>query len=554
MIIQVGEAIGVLPTIALLILDSVVGSWLMRSQGRLAWQRFTAALAEGRPPAREVLDGALVIVGGALQLAPGFVTDVFGFVPDRAAHAGRSSAGRSCAGWRAAARSGSACGRPGRVRPVAARRRAARRRTTCEGTATRGARPPTGCRERATTTAPRRAADGGFSDALTYAFADPEGDVCGVARHRASRPTGCQRPGLLFGGGEPVAVAGRRRRRAGGAWEDVRAAGLTTETLEPRRALARDASTGDGPGFDLEFEAIGAPAVLAADSAAGARAAWRAATQLCRVTRHASAARASPGPASAAGPGARPDWERMALARTADRVVRRRPRRSARCGPPRRGAQPRRRGGGRVRPRRDEPQSGGRRARISTTYDARGPPAQRRSRAVRGVRGRGRRSASPARSSRARRWTSAGCGWTARSSAGGWTGRAGRRALRRPARARDQAIISDFGGVLTHAAVRARSARVAGGARASRSRRWAPRCSAVTERDGREPAVPPRARRDAPRPTSWPRWRGALAGARRAGADGRVRRAVLRRAAASTRPMVDWLPGPATSAACGWRC
>lgn len=77
-ILQVGEAIGVLPTIALLILDSIVGTWLMRSQGRLVWRRFTAALEEGRPPAREVLDGALVIVGGALQIAPGFVTDAFG--------------------------------------------------------------------------------------------------------------------------------------------------------------------------------------------------------------------------------------------------------------------------------------------------------------------------------------------------------------------------------------------------------------------------------------------------------------------------------------------
>jgi UPF0716 protein FxsA len=77
-IIQVGEAIGVLPTIALLILDSIVGAWLMRSQGRLVWRRFTGALAEGRVPAREVLDGALVIFGGALQLAPGFVTDGVG--------------------------------------------------------------------------------------------------------------------------------------------------------------------------------------------------------------------------------------------------------------------------------------------------------------------------------------------------------------------------------------------------------------------------------------------------------------------------------------------
>ena len=78
-IIQVGEAIGVVPTLVLLIVDSMVGAWLMRSQGRIVWQRFTAALEAGRPPAREVLDGALVMVGGALQIAPGFVTDAFGF-------------------------------------------------------------------------------------------------------------------------------------------------------------------------------------------------------------------------------------------------------------------------------------------------------------------------------------------------------------------------------------------------------------------------------------------------------------------------------------------
>jgi UPF0716 protein FxsA len=79
-IIQVGEAIGVLPTIALLIADSVLGSMLMRSQGRAAWRRFNGALAEGRIPHREVLDGALVIFGGALLLTPGFVTDILGLV------------------------------------------------------------------------------------------------------------------------------------------------------------------------------------------------------------------------------------------------------------------------------------------------------------------------------------------------------------------------------------------------------------------------------------------------------------------------------------------
>jgi UPF0716 protein FxsA len=79
-ILQVGEAIGVVPTVALLIADSVLGSVLMRSQGRTAWRRFNAALAEGRVPHREVLDGALVIFGGALLLTPGFITDVLGLV------------------------------------------------------------------------------------------------------------------------------------------------------------------------------------------------------------------------------------------------------------------------------------------------------------------------------------------------------------------------------------------------------------------------------------------------------------------------------------------
>jgi UPF0716 protein FxsA len=79
-IIQVGQAIGALWTIALLIADSILGSMLMRSQGRAAWRRFNATIGVGRVPAREVVDGALVIFGGALLLTPGFVTDVFGLL------------------------------------------------------------------------------------------------------------------------------------------------------------------------------------------------------------------------------------------------------------------------------------------------------------------------------------------------------------------------------------------------------------------------------------------------------------------------------------------
>ena len=79
-LIQIGQAIGILPTIALLILDSILGAALMRSQGRAAWMRFNGALAEGRVPGREVLDGALVIFGGALLLTPGFLSDILGLI------------------------------------------------------------------------------------------------------------------------------------------------------------------------------------------------------------------------------------------------------------------------------------------------------------------------------------------------------------------------------------------------------------------------------------------------------------------------------------------
>jgi len=77
-LIQIGQAIGVWWTVGLLLADAVLGSLLARSQGRAVWQRFTAAVAEGRIPHREVLDGVLVIMGGALLLTPGFITDIFG--------------------------------------------------------------------------------------------------------------------------------------------------------------------------------------------------------------------------------------------------------------------------------------------------------------------------------------------------------------------------------------------------------------------------------------------------------------------------------------------
>lgn len=77
-IIQVGQAIGVVPTLILLLADALLGSWLLKHEGRSAWRRFNEALAAQRFPGREVADGALIIVGGTLLLTPGFITDIFG--------------------------------------------------------------------------------------------------------------------------------------------------------------------------------------------------------------------------------------------------------------------------------------------------------------------------------------------------------------------------------------------------------------------------------------------------------------------------------------------
>jgi UPF0716 protein FxsA len=78
LILKVGDLIGIGWTVLLLVADSLLGSWLLRSQGRAVWRRFNAILAQGRVPHREVIDGVLVIFGGAFLITPGFLTDIVG--------------------------------------------------------------------------------------------------------------------------------------------------------------------------------------------------------------------------------------------------------------------------------------------------------------------------------------------------------------------------------------------------------------------------------------------------------------------------------------------
>lgn len=79
-IIQVGDWLGIVNTIGLLLLVSVVGAWLVKRQGLGVLRRIREQQHAGQVPAAAVFDGALILVAGALLLFPGFVTDALGLL------------------------------------------------------------------------------------------------------------------------------------------------------------------------------------------------------------------------------------------------------------------------------------------------------------------------------------------------------------------------------------------------------------------------------------------------------------------------------------------
>jgi UPF0716 protein FxsA len=74
--IAVASWIGIGWTLLLLLGLSLLGAVLLRREGARAWRSFSTAVAEGRPPGREVISGMLVLLGALLIIVPGFVTDV----------------------------------------------------------------------------------------------------------------------------------------------------------------------------------------------------------------------------------------------------------------------------------------------------------------------------------------------------------------------------------------------------------------------------------------------------------------------------------------------
>jgi UPF0716 protein FxsA len=77
-IIQIGQAIGTVDTIGLLVIVSAVGAWLVKRQGLGLLRRAQILMQQGKVPGREIVDGVLVLFAGALLLTPGFVTDLAG--------------------------------------------------------------------------------------------------------------------------------------------------------------------------------------------------------------------------------------------------------------------------------------------------------------------------------------------------------------------------------------------------------------------------------------------------------------------------------------------
>ena len=356
MLIQIGQAIGVLPTIALLIADSVLGAALMRSQGRAAWLRFNAALAEGRVPGREVMDGALVIFGGALLLTPGFLSATSSACcccspPTRAVIRGvlvKRFAGRIAANAASGAQARMfAFGTRPAARPAPGRRR--RRRRPARRRSTRAARSCLEPRARRGPPAPAAVARPRLSRRDDVRLRRPGGQALRPRAHqprRAGRQAAwrCCTPATSRSRRPPGGGAARRRAAA---WESVqRGRRARRESLEPLQAWTSP-TRATAARFDLRFEAVlGARRARrrrpgrARRRHAGLRAAVPRDRQ--RHARRAHAPGALPGPARAAVGQAGLEPHRARAQRLG--VARRRPRADAHRGPPGEGQGPPRRG------------------------------------------------------------------------------------------------------------------------------------------------------------------------------------------------------------------
>lgn len=79
-IVEVAQKTGILETIALLLIVSILGAWLVKSEGMGVIRKIQFQLVQGQIPSKELLDGGLILIAGVLMLTPGFITDTFGLL------------------------------------------------------------------------------------------------------------------------------------------------------------------------------------------------------------------------------------------------------------------------------------------------------------------------------------------------------------------------------------------------------------------------------------------------------------------------------------------
>lgn len=80
LIVQVGQEMGFLPTVAALVVISMVGTALVKREGLRVYRQFMESVRAGKEPTREIVHGVCILAAGVFLLAPGFISDVIGIL------------------------------------------------------------------------------------------------------------------------------------------------------------------------------------------------------------------------------------------------------------------------------------------------------------------------------------------------------------------------------------------------------------------------------------------------------------------------------------------
>ncbi|MEM7332272.1 MAG: FxsA family protein [Chloroflexota bacterium] len=80
LLIQMGRWIGTLPTVGLIVITGIVGAYLTRQQGMQVLRRVQQEAQSGQVPGGALLEGAMILIAGAVLMTPGVLTDIFGFI------------------------------------------------------------------------------------------------------------------------------------------------------------------------------------------------------------------------------------------------------------------------------------------------------------------------------------------------------------------------------------------------------------------------------------------------------------------------------------------